>query len=127
MKSKKNKDATNKNVKGGDFSEQNVETSSYKEFDYIQPIQAKPLEVKVYDNFDKAFKAFRALVQKERILSLYKEKQRYEKPSDKKRRKKNEMRRKAFELSNKRDDLFNQKKRKQYFIEEVEDYAEDAT
>lgn len=60
-----------------------------------------PLEVKVYNNFDKAMKAFRALVQKERILSNYKEKSRYEKPSDKKRRKRNEMRRKMMELENK--------------------------
>ena len=46
-----------------------------------------PIEVKVYGNFDKAFKNFRALVQSEKILSLYKEKQSYEKPSEKKRRK----------------------------------------
>lgn len=46
-------------------------------------------------------KAFRALVQKERILSTYKEKSRYEKPSDKKRRKRNEMRRKMMELETK--------------------------
>ena len=65
----------------------------------IQPVQAKPLEVKVHNNFDKSSKAFRAIVQKERILSVYKEKQSFEKPSDKKRRKKNESRRKAFELS----------------------------
>ena len=43
-------------------------------------------------------KAFRALVQKERVLSTYKEKSRYEKPSDKKRRKRNEMKRKLLEL-----------------------------
>lgn len=66
--------------------------------DCHEPVQAKPLEVKVYgNNFDKAFKAFRALVQKERILSYYKEKQTYEKPSDKKRRKRNEAFRKALE------------------------------
>ena len=64
------------------------------------PIQAQPLEVKVYhNNFDKALRAFRALVQKERILSAYKEKQSYEKPSDKRRRKRNEMKRKRQELS----------------------------
>lgn len=49
-----------------------------------------PLEVKIYNNFDKAMKVFRSLVQSDGILSLYKEKQSYEKPSDKKRRKKNE-------------------------------------
>ena len=60
---------------------------------------AKPLEVKVYgDSFDKAMRAFRALVQKERILSKYKERQTYEKPSEKKRRKLNESKRKYMEL-----------------------------
>lgn len=73
-------------------------------FAHIQPVQALPLEVKVYhNNFDKALRAFRALVQKERILSAYKEKQSYEKPSDKNRRKRNEMKRKRLELDNPRD------------------------
>lgn len=68
-------------------------------FAHIEPVQAQPLEVKVYNNnFDKALRAFRALVQKERILSSYKEKQSYEKPSDKRRRKRNEMRRKRQEM-----------------------------
>lgn len=66
-------------------------------------VQAIPLEVTVYNNFDKAFRAFRALVQKERILSLYKEKQSFEKRSDKKRRKRNEMRRKMYEVEMKRN------------------------
>jgi ribosomal protein S21 len=57
-----------------------------------------PLEVKVYGNFDKAFKAFRALVQSEKILSLYKEKQSYEKPSEKRRRKHNESIKRTLEL-----------------------------
>lgn len=55
------------------------------DFSYFSPI-----EVKVYNNFDKAMKAFRSLVQSEKILSTYKEKQAYEKPSVKKRRKINE-------------------------------------
>lgn len=64
-----------------------------------EPIQSVPLEVKVHNNsFDKALRAFRALVQKERILSAYKDKQAYEKPSDKRRRKRNEMKRKRLEL-----------------------------
>jgi small subunit ribosomal protein S21 len=72
-------------------------------FAHIQPVQALPLEVKVYgNNFDKALKAFRAVVQKERILSTYKEKQSYEKPSQKRRRKRNEMKRKLLELSSPR-------------------------
>ena len=49
-----------------------------------------PLEVKVTGNLEKALKAFRAIVQKEKILSDYKEAQRFEKPSDKKRRERNE-------------------------------------
>lgn len=68
-------------------------------FAHIEAVQAQPLEVKVYNgNFDKALRAFRALVQKERILSSYKEKQSYEKPSDKRRRKRNEMKRKRQEM-----------------------------
>lgn len=81
-----------KALKGG-------ESISQDKFAHIQPLQARPLEVKVYNNnFDKALKAFRALVQKERILSAYKDKQTYEKPSDKRRRKRNESIRKMKEL-----------------------------
>lgn len=75
----------------------NKYTEGCDKFDYIQPLEANPIEVKVVD-FDRAFKAFRAIVQKEKILSLFKEKQRYEKPSDKKRRKRNEAERKKMEL-----------------------------
>lgn len=65
-----------------------------------EAVLAQPLEVRVYNNnFDKALRAFRALVQKERILSIYKEKQFYEKPSQKRRRKFNETRRKLLELN----------------------------
>ena len=97
----------NKNLKGGDKL-----IDSTNEFDHIEPIQAQPLEIVVYGNFDKAMRMFRSLIQKERILSLYKEKQSYEKASDKKRRKKNEMKRKllnldlqdpSFKKKNKRD------------------------
>ena len=67
-------------------------------------IQAQPLEVKVFgNNFDKALRAFRALVQKERVLSTYKEKQAYEKPSNKRRRKRNESIRKQLEFCSKGD------------------------
>lgn len=45
------------------------------------------LEVRVHGNFDKAARLFRNLVQADGILSLYKEKQSYEKPSVKRRRK----------------------------------------
>jgi small subunit ribosomal protein S21 len=81
--------------KGGEISQIDVNDP----FAHIQPVQAQPLEVTVYNNqFDKALRAFRALVQKERILSAYKENQSYEKPSDKRRRKRNEMKRKRLEL-----------------------------
>ncbi len=73
-------------------------------FSHIGAAHAQPLEVKVYgNNFDKALRAFRALVQKERVLSSYKEKQSYEKPSDKRRRKRNESARKQLELCSKGD------------------------
>jgi ribosomal protein S21 len=77
-----------------------VAVNDTNKFAHIIPVQAQPLEVKVYNNnFDKALRAFRALVQKERILSTYKEKQSYEKPSDKHRRKRNEMKRKQQEIN----------------------------
>ena len=77
-----------------------VAVNDNNKFAHIIPVQAQPLEVKVYNNnFDKALRAFRALVQKERILSTYKEKQSYEKPSDKYRRKQNEMKRKQQEIN----------------------------
>lgn len=69
-------------------------------FAYIEPVQAQYLEVEV-DNFEKSLRYFRNLVQKERILSTFKERSHYEKPSDKKRRKKGETIRKLFELENK--------------------------
>jgi len=93
---KKGKRNSKKASKGGEF--QPVVTVNDK-FAHIEAVQATPLEVKVYgNNFDKALRAFRALVQKERILSSYKEKQSYEKPSDKRRRKRNESKRKKLEL-----------------------------
>lgn len=97
---------SNKPMKGGEISGED------SKFARIQPVQAQHLEVKVYDNFDKAFKAFRTLVQKEGILSSYKEKQSFEKPSDKKRRKRNEMRRKRFELENKNSDFSDKRKKR---------------
>lgn len=81
-------------LEGGD----NSQIAVNDQFAHIEPVQAKFLEVKVYNNnFDKALKAFRALVQKERVLSIYKERQTYEKPSDKRRRKNNEVKRKNKE------------------------------
>ena len=92
---KKSYKNTKKAPKGGELTPVVVNDK----FAHIQPVQAEPLEVKVYNNnFDKALRAFRALVQKERVLSSYKENQSFEKPSDKRRRKRNEMKRKRQEV-----------------------------
>ena len=91
---KNNKNNFKKAPKGGEI------VAERPKFGPGDAIQAQPLEVKVYgNNFDKALKAFRTLVQKERVLSTYKEKQSYEKPSDKRRRKRNESRRKLLEVT----------------------------
>lgn len=58
--------------------------------------QVSPLQVVVRgesrEEFEYAFKAFKKMVNNEKVLSLYKEKQAYEKPSVKKRRKRKESR-----------------------------------
>lgn len=60
----------------------------------------KPIEVTVRgdskESFESAVRIFKALVQKEKVLSLYKEKQSYEKPSVKRRRKRKEAEEKRF-------------------------------
>lgn len=87
---KNTKHHTPRYSKGGDFVKESSSAPEELEF--------TPLQVKVYgNNFDRALKAFRALVQKEKILSIYKEKQSYEKPSQRKRREKNESKRKFLE------------------------------
>lgn len=97
---RKNKKNIKRAPKGGETSPVVVNDK----FAHIEAVQAQPLEVKVYgNNFDKALRAFRALVQKERILSSHKEKQSYEKPSDKRRRKRNESKRKLMEVCTKGD------------------------
>lgn len=83
----------------GSYFPKGGENDNSKPRDKFEPVQAKPLQIIVQDGqFDRALRAFRALVQKERILSTYKEKQRYEKPSDKKRRKRAEAAQKRFEM-----------------------------
>lgn len=59
------------------------------DLNYFEPLQIRPREQN-RDSFDDAVKVFKSVVQKEKILSLYKEKQTYEKPSVKKRRKRRE-------------------------------------
>jgi ribosomal protein S21 len=96
---KRNRKFSKKASKGGEFQPAVV---NGKQVGPGEAIQATPLEVKVYgNNFDKALRAFRALVQKERVLSTYKEKQSYEKSSDKRRRKVNESKRKQLEVCSK--------------------------
>jgi small subunit ribosomal protein S21 len=89
----------NKGAKGGENKPESVKLDPHT------PVQAKPLEVRITDqnNFDRALRNFKSLVQKERILSTFKEKQSYEKPSVKKRRKANESKRKKMELGNKEE------------------------
>lgn len=97
QQNRKNKRNNKKASKGGD-----IVAAIPDKFAHTEAVQAQPLEVKVYgNNFDKALRAFRALVQKERVLSAYKEKQSYEKPSDKRRRKINESKRKQLEICSK--------------------------
>lgn len=82
----KNSKPYNRNSKGGE-----TEATVKRQPGPGAAIQARPLEVKVFDgNIEKAIKTFRAIVQKDRILSLYKEKGSYEKPSVRRRRKKSE-------------------------------------
>lgn len=50
----------------------------------------KPLEVVVTGSFEDACRRFKTMVQSEGIISTYKAKQAYEKPSEKKRRKSRE-------------------------------------
>jgi small subunit ribosomal protein S21 len=96
----RNRKTFNKGTRGGENQPATVNSKKQEH----EPIQAQPLEVKVIGgNFDRAFRAFRALVQKERILSIYKEKQGYEKPSVKRRRKINESKRKQLEFCTKGD------------------------
>jgi len=55
-----------------------------------EPANVEPLQIVVTGSFEQALRDFKGLVQHERIIGLYKERQSYEKPSEKKRRKKRE-------------------------------------
>ena len=74
----------------------NVQSSIPAEMDWSL---LKPLEVQVCNNgnFDRAFKTFRSMVQADGVLAKYKEKQGYEKPSVKKRRKHAETMQRLYE------------------------------
>ena len=53
-------------------------------------VQVRPIEVEVTHSFEDAFRRFKSLVQKERIIGQVKARMEYEKPSEAKRRKRRE-------------------------------------
>lgn len=61
-----------------------------------EEVELKFLEVKVWSSFEDAMRRFRSIVQKEKIISDYKQYQKYEKPSEKRRRLKRESRERVF-------------------------------
>src|SRR5271165_3615436 len=100
----KNRDLTIQQfLQGKEGDQYTVKTNNHLDDSYLNDF--RPLEVKCFGNFERAFKAFRAVVQKDRILSEYRQRQSYEKPSEKKRRKQNEMRQKEMELAAKQEKI----------------------
>jgi len=53
-------------------------------------VRVKPIEIEVTGSFEDAFRRFKSLVQKERIIGQVKARMEYEKPSERKRRKRRE-------------------------------------
>jgi len=89
-----------------------------------------PIQVEVTSNFEEALRRFKSMVQKSKILSLYKEKQFYEKPSEKKRRKRREAaeRRRVTAIRDKQaanGELDNKQKNKDKKSKNFDDYEED--
>lgn len=62
--------------------------------DYLSKF--KPIEVRVESSFEDAFRRFKQMFQKEGVLGVLKERSRYEKPSDRKRRKQREAEERKF-------------------------------
>lgn len=58
----------------------------FEDYDKFVPLE---VEIKGF-SFEEGLRRFRSLVQKSKVLALYKEKQSFEKPSEKKRRKRRE-------------------------------------
>lgn len=76
-----------------------IESPVYKPLEVVIANANKNVPDDVYkDCFYRAIRAFRAIVQKEKILSYYKISNTYEKPSEKRRRKSNEAARKRMEF-----------------------------
>lgn len=67
---------------------------------YDEYANFQPLQVEVTRDFEMALREFKSLVQKSKILGLVKQKQVYEKPSEKKRRKAREAQERARMLEN---------------------------
>lgn len=63
-----------------------------------ETVIVKPLEVKINGSFEEGYRKFKSEFQKEKIISQLKERQFYEKPSEKKRRKRRENRERQFSL-----------------------------
>jgi small subunit ribosomal protein S21 len=63
----------------------------------IEEGHLQPLQVQVGHNFERAMKAFRSLVQAENVINDWRKRQAYEKPSEKKRRKKAETMQRLYE------------------------------
>ena len=61
----------------------------FREYD-LRPAVVRPLEVVVDGGFEDAFRKFKAMFQNEKVVSEIKKREFYEKPSEKKRRKKRE-------------------------------------
>lgn len=85
-------------MKQSEFNNNNIDKPRITE-----AVKAKPLQVEVRgattEDFEAAHKAFKHLVQREKVISKYKEYQSYEKPSAKKRRKRREAHEKRLALA----------------------------
>jgi small subunit ribosomal protein S21 len=66
--------------------------------DNKEAVKLKFLEVKVIGDFDESVRRFKTYFQRERIVGQLKEREAFEKPSDKKRRKQREARQRALML-----------------------------
>lgn len=61
-----------------------------KPYDKHEPVTCDPLQIIVGHSFEDSVRKFKSIFQKEKIVARLKEKQAYEKPSEKKRRKSRE-------------------------------------
>jgi small subunit ribosomal protein S21 len=86
---------TSNGVEGGDKSNSSSASTTYPS----DPVILGPLEIKVYNGqVEKAGRLLRVLAQREGIFNEARQHSRYEKPSEKRRRKKSESRQVQFEL-----------------------------